>query len=339
MDDVPMDDDATGHQLEWQYRRLCAMVDGEGAEKPDRTGTGTKSLFGKTIRGPTHPFPLLTSKWVNWKAVKAELDWFLSGSTNVDDLHEYDVGIWDEWSGEDGDVGPVYGAMWRSWPDTKGRCIDQVRGVIEGLRDNPHSRRHLVSAWNVGKLEEMGLPPCHTMYQFYVRPLDRGERLELVADSTLPYIEDYRSSDIETHSNEAIDRRLDEAGVPEVKLDCHLYQRSADLFIGVPYNIASYALLTHLVAGAVSSFDEGPDPAPGELVISYGDAHLYNNHLEQLDEMLDRDPREPPVLDVDFDASEILVPPNAGEGLMGIVEGVSAVGDDPHPYIEAPVAS
>lgn len=307
------------HDLELAYRNLCDLVLDAGEDKPDRTDTGTRSMFGQTIRGPTRPFPLLTSKWVNFKAVKAELEWFLSGSTNVEDLHEYDVGIWDEWADEDGDVGPVYGHQWRCWT-SGGPNVDQLGDVVRSLRDNPHSRRHVVSAWNPGDLDEMGLPPCHAMFQFYVRPLDRSERLQIGGDPSPPY-----------HGYDS----LDDAGVPEYELDCQLYQRSADLFIGVPYNIASYALLTRLVARAVSSFDEGPTLAPGDLVVSYGDAHVYHNHFEQVGVMLGRDPREAPELTVDWDATRILEPSDVD----GLVDGVRLEGYDPHPYISAPVAS
>jgi thymidylate synthase len=225
------------------YLDLLSRVLEEGAPKGDRTGTGTLSVFGHQMRFDlSQGFPAVTTKRLHMKSVVGELLWFLRGSTNVAWLHEQGISIWDEWAGADGELGPVYGYQWRSWPAPDGRHIDQIRAVVESIRTNPDSRRHLVSAWNVADLDQMALPPCHTMFQFYVA----GGRLS-----------------------------------------CQLYQRSGDVFLGVPFNIASYALLTLMVA-QVTGLE------PGDFVHTLGDAHLYLNHLDQAREQLTRDPRPLP---------------------------------------------
>ncbi|HZO64188.1 MAG TPA: thymidylate synthase [Kribbellaceae bacterium] len=260
-----------------QYLDLLDHVLTTGTAKGDRTGTGTLSVFGYQMRFDLAAgFPALTTKKIHLKSVVGELLWFLRGDTNVKWLQDNGVTIWDEWADADGELGPVYGYQWRSWPAPDGRHVDQIAQVIEQIKQNPDSRRHIVNAWNVADIEKMALPPCHTMFQFYV------------ADG---------------------------------KLSCQLYQRSADIFLGVPFNIASYALLTHMVA-QVTGLE------PGDFVHTLGDAHLYLNHLEQAKLQLSREPRPLPALRLtprdSIDAYEIA--------------DVVLEGYDPHPSIKAPIA-
>ncbi len=229
------------------YLDLLRDVRTTGTPKNDRTGTGTLSRFGAQLRFPLDQgFPAVTTKRLHWPSVAHELLWFLRGEGNVRYLHEHKVTIWDEWADSKGELGPVYGVQWRSWPTASGQTIDQLAAVIEEIRNNPDSRRLVVSAWNVGELPSMALLPCHVLFQFYVA---------------------------------------------EGKLSCHLYQRSADIFLGLPFNIASYALLTHLVAHVTGL-------GVGDFVHSLGDVHLYNNHLEQADRQLARDPLPLPRLEL-----------------------------------------
>ena len=266
-----------------QYLDLLSHVRDHGVEKGDRTGTGTRSVFGYQMRFDLSAgFPVLTTKKLHLRSIIGELLWFLRGGTNVRWLQERGISIWDEWADEDGDLGPVYGHQWRSWPDPGGGTIDQIARVVEGLRSNPDSRRHIVSAWNVAEVGDMALPPCHTMFQFYVTPGRHGAR---------------------------------------PRLSCQLYQRSGDIFLGVPFNIASYALLTMMVAAQV-------DMEPGELVHTLGDAHLYLNHLEQADLQLGREPGPLPRMEIaprdSIDAHEL--------------EDFTLVGYEAAPSIRAPIA-
>ena len=311
-----------------QYLQLCRTILENGTDKGDRTGTGTRSIFGHQMRfGLSEGFPLLTTKKTAFRLIVSELLWFIKGDTNVRTLIAEKNPIWDEWafekyvkseeySGPDmtdfgrraakdpefkeilneemdkfrekvlsddrfaeayGDLGPVYGRQWRSWPDGRGGTIDQLKNVIESIRNNPDSRRHIVSAWNPAEVEDMALPPCHTLFQFYV------------ADG---------------------------------KLSCQLYQRSADVFLGVPFNIASYALLTHLIARETGL-------EPGEFIHTLGDAHIYSNHFDQVNEQLSREPRKLPKLVID-----------AGEKSIFELEtsDIRVDGYDPHPRIKAPIA-
>ncbi len=261
-----------------QYLDLIQRVLDEGVSKHDRTGTGTRSVFGHQMRYDLAAgFPLVTTKKIHVRSVVAELVWFLRGDTNVAWLHEQGVSIWDEWADENGDLGPIYGYQWRSWPTPDGDHIDQLRRIIEHIVADPDSRRHVVSAWNVADLSSMALTPCHTLFQFYVA---------------------------------------------EGRLSCQLYQRSADVFLGVPFNIASYALLTHMVAQVTGL-------QVGDFVHTLGDAHLYVNHLDQAREQFRREPRALPELWLDPGCTDI---DDFG------VDSVKLSGYDPHPAIKAQIA-
>lgn len=261
-----------------QYLDLMRHVVENGAIKGDRTGTGTRSVFGYQMRFDLdHGFPLVTTKKLHLKSIIHELLWFLQGDTNTRYLKENGVSIWDEWADENGDLGPVYGAQWRSWPTSGGAHVDQISGLIGDIKTNPNSRRHIVSAWNVGELDRMALPPCHCLFQFYV------------ADG---------------------------------RLSCQLYQRSADIFLGVPFNIASYALLTMMIAQVT-------DLQPGDFVHTLGDAHIYANHMDQAVEQLSRSPRALP---------EMLINPEVTDLFGFSYEDFVLHNYNPLPHISAPVA-
>ena len=263
--------------VDTQYEDLLRHVLERGTHKDDRTGTGTRSVFGHQLRYDlTQGFPLITTKRVHFRSVAYELLWFLRGESNVRWLQEHDVTIWDEWASPTGELGPVYGVQWRSWPTPDGRHIDQISALLDQLRANPSSRRLIVSAWNVGEIEHMALPPCHAFFQFYV------------ADG---------------------------------RLSCQLYQRSADLFLGVPFNIASYALLTHMIAAQVGL-------EVGEFIWTGGDCHIYDNHVEQVRLQLSREPYAFPQLSL-----------RPAPSLFDYAyEHFDVIGYQHHPGIKAPVA-
>lgn len=261
-----------------QYLELMRHVLNHGTKKSDRTGTGTLSVFGYQIRFDlAQGFPLVTTKKCHVKSIIHELLWFLQGDTNIRYLKENGVKIWDEWADENGNLGPVYGKQWRAWATVDGRVVDQISEVIVQIKKNPDSRRLIISAWNVGELEQMALAPCHTFFQFYVA---------------------------------------------EGKLSCQLYQRSADIFLGVPFNIASYALLTLMIAQVCGL-------KPGDFVHTFGDAHLYLNHLQQTELQLSREPRALPTM---------LLNPEVKNIFDFKFEDFTLQGYDPHPAIKAPVA-
>lgn len=261
-----------------QYHQLLQHILDTGVTKGDRTGTGTTSVFGYQMRFDLKEgFPLVTTKKVHLKSIIYELLWFLDGDTNIEYLKENKVRIWDEWADENGDLGPVYGYQWRHWPDGKGGEIDQITQLIEQIKKNPNSRRHIISAWNVADVDHMALPPCHTMFQFYV------------ADG---------------------------------KLSCQLYQRSADVFLGVPFNIASYALLTMMIAQVC-------DLEPGDFIHTFGDAHLYSNHIDQANLQLSRECRPLPTMKIN---------PNIKDIFGFKFEDFELVNYDPHPHIKAAVS-
>lgn len=261
-----------------QYQDLMRKILAEGASKDDRTGTGTRSIFGHQMRFDlSKGFPLVTTKRCHLRSIIHELLWFLKGDTNIGYLHDHNVSIWDEWADENGDLGPVYGKQWRAWGTADGRTIDQLSTVVQQLKQDPDSRRIIVSAWNVGELDQMALMPCHALFQFYVA---------------------------------------------NGKLSCQLYQRSCDVFLGLPFNIASYALLTHMLA-------QQCDLDVGDFVWTGGDTHLYMNHMEQTELLLSREPRALPQLVIKRKPASIF---------DYQFEDFEIVGYDPHPAIKAPVA-
>jgi thymidylate synthase len=266
-----------------EYLQLLQKIINTGVDKSDRTGTGTRSLFGYQMRFDLqNGFPLVTTKKLHLKSIIYELLWFLKGDTNVEYLQKHGVRIWDEWADENGNLGPVYGKQWRSWDGANGKTVDQVSELIEQLKTNPDSRRLIISAWNVADLPEMKLMPCHCLFQFYTRPAEGGKR----------------------------------------KLSCQLYQRSADVFLGVPFNIASYALLTMMMAQVC-------DMEPGEFVHSFGDVHLYKNHFEQAELQLSRTP---------FPLPQMRLNPEIKNIFDFKFEDFELVNYQSHPGIKAPVA-
>jgi thymidylate synthase len=261
-----------------EYLDLVQDILDNGADRDDRTGTGTRSVFGRQFRFDLSAgFPCLTTKKLHLRSIIIELLWFLRGETNTAYLKEHGVGIWDEWADENGDLGPIYGSQWRSWPTADGRKIDQIGNLLDSLANNPDSRRHLVCAWNIGEVPRMALPPCHCLFQFYVA---------------------------------------------NGKLSCQLYQRSADIFLGVPFNIASYSLFTMMIAQVLGY-------EPGDFVHTFGDVHLYNNHFDQAKLQLTRTPRSLPKMNINPDVKD----------LYGFrYEDFELVDYDPLPHISAPVA-
>lgn len=261
-----------------QYLDLLSHVMENGTDRMDRTGTGTRGVFGYQMRFDlSEGFPMVTTKKLHKKSIVHELIWFLAGDTNINYLKENGVRIWDEWADENGDLGPVYGKQWRRWEGPEGRVIDQVKNVVEAIKNNPYSRRHIVSAWNPSDVDDMALPPCHCLFQFHVA---------------------------------------------NGKLSCQLYQRSADIFLGVPFNIASYALLTHMMAQVC-------DLELGDFVHSFGDAHIYSNHFEQVKLQLTREPMPLPKLTLNSDVKEI-------DGFQ--YSDVKITGYKSHPHIAGKVA-
>src|SRR4051812_45921771 len=261
------------------YLDLVARALNDGEPRADRTGVGTRSLFGAQMRFDLAAgFPLLTNRKIHTRSVIHELLWFIKGETNIRYLKDNGVSIWDEWANEQGELGPVYGKQWRRWETQDGRVVDQLKGVVEQIQRDPNSRRHIVSAWNVGDIPRMALAPCHVMFQFYVTGSGR--------------------------------------------LSCQLYQRSADLFLGVPFNIASYAIPTHMIAQVTNL-------KPGEFIHTFGDVHLYENHLDQARELLSRDPRPLPMLKLNPAVKDI-------DGFA--FDDIEIVNYDPHPAIKALVA-
>ena len=261
-----------------QYLDLLRYIRENGTIKSDRTGVGTQSVFGYQMRFDLNEgFPLLTTKKVHLKSIIYELLWFIAGDTNIKFLNDHGVTIWDEWADANGDLGPVYGHQWRSWPTPEGKTIDQLANVVESIRNNPDSRRHIVCAWNPGEVDKMALPPCHALFQFYV------------ADG---------------------------------RLSCQLYQRSADVFLGVPFNIASYALLTQMIAQCC-------DLKLGDFVHTLGDAHIYRNHIEQVETQLSREPKALP---------KMILNPQKKDIFSFTYEDFTLEGYDPWPLIKAPIA-
>ncbi len=261
-----------------QYLDLVQHILDHGVDKGDRTGIGTRSVFGHQLRFPlANGFPLLTTKKLHTRSIFHELLWFLSGDSNIRYLKENGVRIWDEWADADGNLGPVYGVQWRSWPTPDGRTVDQISNVLAAIRNNPDSRRHIVNAWNVAEVDSMALPPCHTLFQFYIA---------------------------------------------QGKLSCQLYMRSADVFLGVPFNIASYSLLTHMVA-QVTNLEVG------DFVLSFGDVHLYSNHFEQARKQLGRQPRS---------LAQLALNPKVTDLFAFTFKDIQVLNYDPHPSIPAPIA-
>lgn len=290
-----------------QYHNLLRRILNEGVDKTDRTGTGTRSIFGHQMRFDLQEgFPLVTTKKIHLKSVIYELLWFLKGDTNVKYLQDNGVRIWDEWARENGDLGPVYGKQWRSWPIYKPsghfayynhEDVDQIKVLIETLKKSPDSRRLIVSAWNVADLPQMALSPCHCLFQFNTRPLTAVERENIYAVRN-NYTEQERVEMNPGASDADVHLAMDEAGIPKFYLDCQLYQRSADVFLGVPFNIASYALLTMMIAQVVNMI-------PGDFVHTFGDVHIYNNHFDQVKLQLSREPRPLPEMHIVRDVKDI----------------------------------
>lgn len=303
-----------------QYLQLLDEVR-QGPFTPDRTGVGTNGIFGwQTVFDLQDGFPLLTTKKLFLKGIIHELLWMLNGDTNVKYLQDNGVKIWDEWADENGDLGPVYGKQWRSWPGLgefgQENSIDQIKNLIDGLKNNPYSRRHIVTAWNPAEVDAMKLPPCHCLFQFCVKPATFVQRMK--------HYKGIRGITPRMTPDEivALSAEMDEAAVPLVMLHCQLYQRSADVFLGVPFNIASYALLTMMLAQVTGMI-------AGDFVHTFGDVHLYRNHREQAKEQLGRAPKELPIMSLN---------PGVDDLFRFQYSDFKLDGYDPHPAIAAEVA-
>ena len=287
-----------------QYLDLLQHVLDHGTERLDRTGTGTLGVFGYQMRFPlSQGFPVLTTKKLHLRSIIYELLWFLRGDTNIKYLQDHGVSIWDEWADAEGNLGPVYGSQWRSWPDGRGGTIDQIASVVEQIKRNPYSRRLLVTAWNPAEIEDMALPPCHCLFQFYVEP-------------AAPQVGSGQCV-VDSNRYQALP-----AQPAKGRLSCQLYQRSADIFLGVPFNIASYALLTMMMAQVCGL-------EPGDFVHTLGDAHIYRNHLDQVHLQLTREPRQLPTMHINPERKSIF---------DFEYEDFRLEGYDPHPHIKGEVS-
>ena len=291
-----------------QYLDLLKYVLDNGTERLDRTGTGTVGVFGYQMRFDlSQGFPALTTKKLHLRSIIHELLWFLRGDTNIKYLKDNGVSIWDEWADENGDLGPVYGSQWRSWPDGHGGTIDQIANVVREIKENPYSRRLMVTAWNPAEIQDMALPPCHCLFQFYVEPVAPVDKLDV-------------DKLISPNDNLSTYQRINQPA--KGRLSCQLYQRSADIFLGVPFNIASYALLTMMMAQVC-------DLKPGDFVHTFGDAHIYKNHLDQVHLQLSREPRPLPTMRINPEVKDIF-------GFR--YEDFKLEGYDPHPHIKGEVS-
>ena len=301
-----------------QYLDLLQHVLDHGTERLDRTGTGTVGVFGYQMRFDLgEGFPALTTKKLHLRSIIHELLWFLRGDTNIKYLKDNGVSIWDEWADANGDLGPVYGSQWRSWPDGRGGTIDQIANVVRQIKENPYSRRLLVTAWNPAEIEEMALPPCHCLFQFYVEPaapqVDKLEVDKLISSND----NEATRQPINLSTYQPINRTA-----PKGRLSCQLYQRSADIFLGVPFNIASYALLTMMVAQVCGL-------EAGEFVHTFGDAHIYKNHLDQVRLQLTREPRPLPTMRINPEVKDIF---------SFRYEDFTLENYNPHPHIRGEVS-
>ncbi len=325
------------NNIESQYLALLEKLLNTAKYKDDRTNTGTYSMFGpQMVADLREGFPLLTTKKVFHRGILHELLWFLSGNTNIKYLLDNNVHIWDEWALDNGDLGPVYGKMWRNWPNPNGPEVDQIQYLVNLIKNNPYSRRQLVCGWNPALLPDenkthkenvesglQALPPCHTLFQFYCEDMSLLERVHHLNSEDSVILKD--NSEIFENfekNKETIEKVLNENNVPDKYISCKLYQRSGDIFLGVPFNIASYAMLTHMVAQVVNM-------VPKEFIHTFGDLHLYSNHIEQAREQLSRSQMDFPKLHIK----------NRGQNIDEFVfEDFEITGYDPHSYIKAPVA-
>ncbi len=302
-----------------QYLDLLQHVLDHGTVREDRTGTGTVGVFGYQMRFPlADGFPVLTTKKLHLRSIIHELLWFLRGDTNIKYLKDNGVSIWDEWADKDGNLGPVYGSQWRSWPDGRGGTIDQIADVVRQIKENPYSRRLMVTAWNPAEIQDMALPPCHCLFQFYVEPAASVDKLNV---DTLIGSTDKSGASTCQPINLSTCQPANEKPL-KGRLSCQLYQRSADIFLGVPFNIASYALLTMMVAQVCGL-------EPGDFVHTFGDAHIYRNHLDQVRLQLSRDPRPLPTMRIN---------PAVDDIFAFRYEDFTLEGYDPHPHIKGEVS-